>query len=96
MKSIEKRIEENRQEGKKQSVGNVVDHAIIDVFGNDTWKEKREECLKSPRYKTLLAIASHQYESGINADCRGDWYIILKNAVKLVANNPNTRAEFKL
>ena len=85
MTSLEQRIESNRQEGKKQSIGNVIDNALVDIFGYESSKKYRDECLKSPRYKSLLAIAGRNTTES---------YEQLLKAVKKVAANPNTRAQF--
>lgn len=85
--TLEQRIESNRIAGKKQGIGNVINHALVDIFGYEDSKSYRNECLKSARYETLLAIAGRNTKESYN---------ILLKAVEKVANNPNTRAEFKL
>tara|TARA_R110000751_G_C13486118_1_gene448481 strand:- start:18 stop:347 length:330 start_codon:yes stop_codon:yes gene_type:complete len=79
-----KRIEANRTAGRKQGIGNVIDNALVEIFGYEESKAYRTECLKSPRYAMLLVIAEHP-EYNHNR---------LLEAVKKVANNPNTKAQF--
>ena len=80
-----KRIELNQLAGKKQSIGNVIDNALVEIFGYESFKTYRDECLKSDRYQSLLAIAGNDTTESYNR---------LLKAVEKVANNPNTRAQF--
>tara|TARA_R110000737_G_C14459273_1_gene464636 strand:+ start:493 stop:771 length:279 start_codon:yes stop_codon:yes gene_type:complete len=79
-----KRIEKNRIAGKKQGIGNIIDNALVEIFGYEESKAYRDECLKSPRYEMLLVIAEHPAY---------DHSRLLKSVEK-VAKNPNTKAQF--
>jgi hypothetical protein len=81
----QKRIAENLEAAKYQSLGNVVQNALVEAFGFESYPEKWASCLKSPRFRTLLAFASHG---------NAQWDRLVRAAAK-VANNPKTNANFK-
>ena len=62
---------------------NVIAHILVEIYGYESSIAMRDVVLASPRYASLIAMASNPA-----------LYNRLKVALAKVVNNPNTRASF--